>query len=845
MVRAAELGVFGIVSAFVLLTPSAVVAVPATCSIDHRLSAGEQPAPACALALKSAIEGGRLAGATDDFAGAERNYRAALDIQSRLYGDASVASARTLAELALAVSNQGRFAEAAALFHRAQPMLEGSTDDDVHAQFASYLALDAANRRRYDEAVKYAQDATAARRSAIAKAEAANGATENAGRDLVSQGELAHALRVQAEMALRNGDTGAAKASAEEALWIVSDEPGLPLWWRADTIALMGAVNEQSGREVAAEHDFVDARDLDLKLFGDSAPTAFADFRLGAFYARQEVFPAALKAYRAGFTIVDKNPAARGEVSPDDIVAVANAEAAAGDPAGRDAELFHFSQLLRAGLSERAIAQTAARRAAAQTGLADLIAETQAAERQRDRDRVDAAAEFAKPEELRDPGQIERLKADADSAAAHADDLVARVRKADPRYESLAEPAPAALGDVEARLAPHEAMVSFMIGRQSGVALVVRSDGFSAVPLAIGAEQLRADTQHLRRSILPVAGRPQPFDFVTAYALYQSLLAPVETHLANADRLVVVPGPGLVDLPFDTLVTNPASGGTAAPWLARRYALSEAPSPSAFTLLKSMARAAPTRALLGIGAPNFTGVSSSTKALEQLAGDCRGDDPIAPERLRALPPLPDTATELATVGRRIGGADAVLLTGGSATESALRAQPLGRFGVLYFATHGILPGELGCAREPALALSPPASSAQDRAGDGLLEAGEIANLDLNADLVVLSACNTAVIPDQPGGGALEALSDAFFAAGARAVLASRWEVSSATTRDLMTNVFAGDGDPGDVAQRLRSAELALADRPQTAHPYYWAAFTLMGGGVSGAPARLASTGASR
>ena len=144
-----------------------------------------------------------------------------------------------------------------------------------------------------------------------------------------------------------------------------------------------------------------------------------------------------------------------------------------------------------------------------------------------------------------------------------------------------------------------------------------------------------------------------------------------------------------------------------------------------------------------------------------------------------------------------GGGDAVLL-GADATERNLRAQPLDQYRVLYFATHGLLPGELHCQAEPGLVLSPPATPARSTDEDGLLEASEIAGLKLNADLVVLSACNTAASGGSFGGEALAGLADAFFDAGARAVLASHWEVPSLATVKLMTGLFAGRarGEPG-------------------------------------------------
>ena len=174
-----------------------------------------------------------------------------------------------------------------------------------------------------------------------------------------------------------------------------------------------------------------------------------------------------------------------------------------------------------------------------------------------------------------------------------------------------------------------------------------------------------------------------------------------------------------------------------------------------------------------------------------------------------------------------------VLLGANATEEALRAKPLEQYAVIYFATHGLLPGELHCQTEPSLVLSPPSHADVSAASDGLLSASEIAVLRLNADLVVLSACNTAAAGGTGfGGGALDGLADAFFNAGARAVLASNWQVPSAATTQLMTAVFANLARDSrhDVTEALRQAQLSMISQSSTSHPFDWAAFTFFGAG---------------
>ena len=849
-------------------TPSALPAMDAAITADSHVATADSAALTQALqaklpaslvhaaasdyaGYKQSIEAARLSGASENYAAAEAGYRTALASEERLFGSNSLVVGQTLAELALQVSNQGRFTEAASLFHRAGPIIEASSDNNVRGRYYSYLALDAANQRHYDDGLKYARQATAARRAEIAAATAANAsadASSGAQSASVSQGELAHDLRIEAEMALRLGDTASARASGEEALWIVSEEPSLPLWWRADTITLMGEINERDSRVVAAEHDFHDARDLDVKIFGDTAPTAQADLRLGEFYTRQQLYAPAMEAFRLAGAIAAKDQIARAQVLPDDVVQYVTADVGNGgaDQAAQNVEIFRVSQFANTGVADQTIARVAAREAAGNGALADLIAKAQKAARDRDSAKVDLAAETARPNEERNAGLQEDLTAKLQLASASADELAVKVRQEFPQYADLANPGPADLAAVQAQLSSSDAMLIFLIGNNSGYALVVRHDSFAAVPLAIGQDALAASVADLRSAFVQVGGRPAEFSLKNSYALYQSLIAPVDSHLNGVDHLIVVPGAALSSLPLSLLVsqnTGDSHDYAGAAWLVKRFAISTMPSARALvTLHEEAAHHTPTtRAFLGIGAPSFQGASGATgaKALADLSGACRTAGPVSADLLRALPPLPSTANEVQSVGRQIGGGSATILIGAQANEATLRNEPLGQYGVVYFATHGILPGELHCEGEPALALSPPAGASTSTATDGMLTASEIAQLKLNADLVVLSACNTAEGSDGLGGGALEGLSDSFFAAGARSVLATHWEVPSAATTNLMTNVFSPANRVRGLAQALRQAQLSLIAQGSTAHPFNWAAFTIIGDGETMAAERSA------
>jgi CHAT domain-containing protein len=170
--------------------------------------------------------------------------------------------------------------------------------------------------------------------------------------------------------------------------------------------------------------------------------------------------------------------------------------------------------------------------------------------------------------------------------------------------------------------------------------------------------------------------------------------------------------------------------------------------------------------------------------------------------------------------------------GTTATERRVRETDLARYRVVAFATHGLLPGELRCQAEPALALTPPAAAT--RGEDGLLDASEVATLKLDADWVVLSACNTAGPDGTLGGESLSGLTRAFFYAGARALLVSHWAVASGPTVDLTTAMFAAYTSDRTIgkAEALRRAQAALQSRPGTTHPFFWAPFVVVGDGGS-------------
>jgi CHAT domain-containing protein len=276
-------------------------------------------------------------------------------------------------------------------------------------------------------------------------------------------------------------------------------------------------------------------------------------------------------------------------------------------------------------------------------------------------------------------------------------------------------------------------------------------------------------------------------------------------------------------------------------WLIRTRAVTVLPSIASLKVLRGRSAAAEAaKPLIGFADPVFDGDPQVLQQNPRVAANVaaargiRGAVADLAQLKKALPPLPDTATELKEVAETAGADPAGIIIGADATETRVKREKLDQYRIVYFATHGLLAGEVGdfakLNAEPALVLSLP--DKPTKLDDGLLTASEVAQLKLNADWVVLSACNTAA-GDKPGAEALSGLARAFFYAGGRSLLVSNWEVETTSTVALMTRTFSALASQPKLshAQALQQSMLAMigdANHPQRADPKYWAPFVVVG-----------------
>lgn len=506
------------------------------------------------------------------------------------------------------------------------------------------------------------------------------------------------------------------------------------------------------------------------------------------------------------------------------------------------AESFEAAQLAYASDIAEQVDKMAARFSSGSSALSQLTRERQ--DQQARIRQLDLALMRAlgRPPAGRDAAAEKRLNDERASIRAELSRLDSRLAAEFPRYRELTDPQPLKLSETQKLLGPEEALVMFLVARDESFVWIVRRDAAVFERLALPRRELDVSVRALRAQLdLGAADLGEvlgkPFDVQAAHALYRKLLAPGDQLLADVRQLIVVADGALTSLPLAVLVTDapprlPANSGDHAEmaWLARKFAMSSLPSPAALRALRLVARDAPgTEPFLGFGDPQLGGGKDDRR--RALAGLYARGAVADPAEVRKLAPLPETAAELRAIAALLKAPVSQVKLGTEATERFVKEADLARYRTVAFATHGLMAGDFRGLAEPALVLTPPGTGTE--LDDGLLTASEIAGLRLNADWVILSACNTAAPDGTPGAEGLSGLARAFFYAGARSLLVSHWAVSSDATVALMTNMFEERAKGASKSEALRRSMLALMKtpgHPEYSHPAFWAPFTVVGEG---------------
>lgn len=800
--------------------------------------------------------------------------------------NAPISRAEALINEALQKSNLGRYAEADSLFERAADEVRGDPLDG--RRLRNYRAMHLLNQGKPQEALKELDKPVAKSATAVApgkqgslsidsvtsrrlNAESSSGSRlGNSSDDLLPEEKAeildGQALQLRGTSLRLGGDYPGARAALETADAKLQAVRGGRVesiaWMRAQIVGDLAAIAEQTKDYGEADKEYRQGVAILEANYPGSAALLNARARLAGFLARNGQLDTA----EAMFRDIVHSQADASNLPPSfarvlrpyvDILLKK------GDDPKATAEIFATTQLMmRPGL-----AQTQAVLARELSGGTDeasrLFRQAVTLTRQVERTRVQLAHydSLAKPspEEM---GRAAALRSDLQMA--QKEELATQSSLASfPRYRAVSSEV-ISLADLQKALRAGEAYYKMTIVDDDIYALLATPGSARVVKLPLTASALSAEVDSLRETISTIENGQRvtyAYDVPLAHKLYTDLFGSFDSELQKIRHLIFEPDGAMLRMPPNPLIVDQASVDmykarvkkdpnadfdfTGIKWLGRDRDISTAVSPRSFVNLRDAPPSTGTKAYLGIG-NNAIPSASADQAIPAAADrDCilplsTWSHPISAKELHV-------AGDILTKEKEEG---VKIITGDAFTDTAIDSDPdLNEYRIIHFATHGVVTATRPkCPAQPALL-----TSFGKEGSDGLLSFREIFDLNLDADLVILSACDTAgeatVLATQSAGlgtggdVALDGLVRAFVGAGGRLVVASHWPVPddfNATER-LITGLFsAPPGTPTVTA--LRESEQKLMDDPNTSHPFYWSAFAAVGDGeipVIRAPTRIA------
>lgn len=803
---------------------------------------------------------GNRANQAEDYPTAITAYRAALALQQKALGPDNPNTVAPMMDLALNLSDQGNFHQADALFAQAKALAPNSADATAVARLEHYRGLNALNQGKNHEALKLLEAAERDYASLLPQSvlkTRAQTPSSYVGFGVLSGGAGAQFLAVQSTLLspigqqallgvietlryqgvvldiLGKHEEATRRLARSEAISEANGIAPTILQARIDrSVAAVSASVDETG--VAATR-LENATEDFAKALPGSRPVADTTLLQGGVFVRAGDIDKAIKACRKGVGLLRQ---LRLGTSPTLIAPCLTAldRKAVTTPADAQAlhdEMFAMAELAQGSTTSREIAESAARLAtdsknpkvaAAIRAHQDASIALSRLYRQRD----DLAHNPKTPKTA--INALDRKIAEATTQLADADQAV---EAAAPNFGQLVqEVVPAS--KVLALLRPHEAFLDIVPAPGETWLFLLQGNRISVAHTKVGSEQLTALVRAVRHSVEPTQAGLPPFAMAQAHAIYQATVAPFADKLIHTTAMAVSPSGALLSLPFALLPTEAVAAGTPlakVPWLIRRMTLVYVPAAANFASLRKIAGTSPaTKPWFGFG--DFMNTSLA-QAQATFSGDACGDS----ARLFAgLPHLPYAKLELSAARAIFKAPAADELLGASFTVPNIEHADLKQFRILHFATHAVLPSELPCAREPFIVTSPPAGARS--AANSMLTTSDITNLKLNADLVLLSACNTGGGNGRAGGEALSGLARSFFFAGARALMVTQWSVNDQVSSYLVATTLShvASQDTG-AASSLRQAQLDILNGAakgtlpaKLADPFFWAPFVVIGDG---------------
>jgi CHAT domain-containing protein/tetratricopeptide (TPR) repeat protein len=750
------------------------------------------------------------------YADAEPLYQRSLAIREKALGRDHPDVAQSLNNLAALYKTQGRYADAEPLLQRSLAIREMALGRD-HPEVATALNDLAAV---YDSQDRYA-DAEPMYQRALAIREKAFGRNHT---------DVAQSLNNLAVLYYRQGRYADAEPMYQRSLAIREKALGRDHADVATALNNLAAMYDRQGRYAEAEPLYQRALAIWEKVLGRDHPdVARAQNNLAGLYLGQGRYADALPIIRR---ILSQGTA-------DKIIAFPVLLAAPGQNLLGAAQALEGSyeivQRAAATAAASAVSKLAARFAVGAGDLVGLVRKDQDLAAEAEALDKTVIAFVSKPPAQRSFAAEEQVRKRMEEVKAEREQLQQAFNERFPDYAALSKPQPVSLTDTQALLINDEALLVFDFADKS-YAWIITSNDASWTELKISAKDLDTQVRTLRAWLTDPRKR---FDPELAYRIYQATFGAFAEKIASKRRLSIVTNGALTSLPPQLLITKDPSGKSfkEMDWLIRSHAVTILPSVASLKILRGGSQTSLARKpMIAFADPVFSKAARANAqlAMRSLTSFYRGTQVDVAAIGEYLPQLPGTRRETQQIAADLKADAADIKLGLAATETAVKQAKLDQYRIVYFATHGLVAGDLETfakdKAEPALAFSIPEKP--NDLDDGLLTASEIAQLKLDADWAVLSACNTAA-EDKPSAEALSGLARAFFYAGAKSLVVSHWSVNDEATARLMIGMFRANApDPKlSHAEALRQSILAMIDAANSdaeADPRLWAPFVVVG-----------------
>jgi len=804
------------------------------------------------------MKAGTRANVANNLSSAETAFRAALAVQQKVLGKDNPNTVTPMMSLALVLSDEGRYAEAETLFAQAEKIVAGSAEPTARARLAHYRALHALNQSKPQQALDLLRQAEAAYTTEIppgALTAHAAPASANAFLQAGRLGNLAPAQDLLTNPQSQSALLGLIEARRNEAiaLRMLNRAPEADaVLQAADALAAgnglarpivtarlyrtMGVTEaEQGNNDAALDNLGRSTRDFGRALPG-SKPLSDTFLMYAGLLAANNKLSDALPVCQAA---VKSLIALKSGTTPALMASCLDAYAAAGNDQSVLSEMFVAAQLAQGGITSQQIAQASATLAenARDPKVAEAIRKERDIKSQLDglygkRDDLAQAQKSGGGNSAlqQQSNDLEKKIADLER---QRDEAERQLQAASPNFGQLVQETvkPA---DVFAVLHPGEAFVALTLSDTSGWVFCLRDGKISVSRIPHGTDYFTKLVARVRAGIELTGPALPKFDIAGARELYDLTLRGVAPSLAGAKSVVVAPSGPLLSVPFEIFLTGPAKEDqlATAPWLIRDFTIAHVPAPSNFVSLRKIAgNSRATQPWFGFG--EFHPVTRAQAERSFPSASCGQ----SAAELSGLPILPYAIKELDAARQILGAGTTDELLGPDFTAAHVVAAQLKNYRILQFSTHALLPTDLRCQSEPAIVTSAPAGAAD--AKGALLTSSQVVQMELDANLVILSACNSGGPGGSTAGESLSGLARSFFYAGARSLLVTHWSVNDQVAAFLVADSLARmKADPSlGISGAVRNAELAMLAGagkdfpPEIAHPFFWAPFAVIGDGL--------------